>query len=63
MATIIGKGSSAAKRVTCTKCTSIIEYTLNEVQEDYSTDYTGDKDYYKYIPCPCCGKQVIVKGY
>ncbi len=63
MVAVIGKDQSHIRRTTCYKCSSVLEYTLSEVQQDYSTDYTGCKDYYKYIYCPCCGNKAIVKGY
>lgn len=63
MAKIVGKDDSVVKRVTCRNCASILEYVPCEVRENYSTDYTGDKDYYKYILCPCCGKQATVTSY
>lgn len=63
MATIVGKDQSMTKRVTCRNCASIIEYNLVEEQRGYTSDYLGDKDYYSYIPCPCCGKQVKTKNY
>lgn len=61
MIEIVGKDQSALKRTTCNKCTSILQYALADVQMDYSSDYNGGRDYYKYVKCPCCGNQVIVK--
>lgn len=51
---------SVVKRVVCGSCGRKLEYVPNEVQEDYSTAYTGGKDFYKYISCPRCGHQVHV---
>ncbi len=47
--------------VPCPRCGAVIGYSLADVQEDYVTDYTGDRDYYKYIPCPCCTSQIKIK--
>lgn len=61
MPTIVGKDNSVVKRVTCRNCSSVLEYTPAEEQRDYTSDYTGSKDYYSYVLCPCCGKQVVTK--
>ena len=63
MVAVVGKDVSAVKRVTCHRCASILEYTLSETQEGRSTDYTGSTDLYKYIKCPTCHNEVVVKGY
>lgn len=63
MPTIVGKDNSVVKRTTCRNCSSVLEYTPSEEQRDYSTDYTGGKDYYSYVMCPCGGKQVVTKNY
>ena len=60
---IVGKDPSVVKRVTCRNCGSILEYTPVDEKKDYSSDYTGGRDTYSYISCPCCGKQVITKNY
>ena len=60
---IVGKDQSVVKRVTCGNCSSILQYNLCDVKRGCDTDYTGGKDYYNYVPCACCGKQVTVKGY
>ena len=48
------------KKCSCRNCAARLEYTQNSVQRDYSTDYTGGKDYYNYIQCPSCSAQVYV---
>jgi DNA-directed RNA polymerase subunit RPC12/RpoP len=53
--------ASVVKEVICHNCGATLQYTPNDVKEDYSTDYTGDKDYYKFIKCPPCRKKVVVK--
>lgn len=54
---------SVVKEVICCNCGATLEYTPVDIKESYSTDYTGDRDYYKYIKCPPCGNKVTVKGY
>lgn len=49
------------KSATCRECNAVLSYLPNEVKEDYSTDYTGGRDYYKFITCPCCSSKVIVR--
>lgn len=63
MVQVVGKDQSAVKRTTCRGCASILEYTLSEVSRGFSSDYTGGTDYYNYIRCPVCSKEVYVKGY
>lgn len=63
MPTIVGKDDQAKKRITCRNCASVLEYVPAEERRDYSTDYTGGKDYFSYVICPCCGKQVVTRGY
>lgn len=53
---------SVVKQVICRNCGATLEYTPNDIKEDYSTDYTGGRDYYRYIPCPPCGHQVHVRS-
>lgn len=54
MVTVVGKDPSVIKRVTCHNCSSILEYTQNEVRRATSKDYTGCVDVYKVINCPRC---------
>lgn len=60
---IVGKDSGAYKEITCRNCATRLKYTPSDEQRDCSTDYTGGKDYYSYIKCPCCWKQVTTKNY
>ena len=53
---------SVIKEVICRNCGSTLEYAPVDVQRDYSTDYTGGKDYYHFINCPTCTCEVRVKG-
>jgi len=63
MAKVIGFNKKAVHKTTCRKCSAIIEYTLNEVTEHKSYDYTGSYDIIKSICCPNCGNSTTVKGY
>lgn len=62
MIEVIGKDETQYKRVTCGNCANVLRYVNADVRQDYSSDYTGSRDYYSYIRCPC-GKQVVVRGY
>lgn len=63
MVQIVGEDPAQIKRVTCKKCASILEYTLSEVKSRTSRDYTGCSDTTRFINCPKCGNEIIVKGY
>lgn len=52
---------SVVKEVVCKNCGSTLEYTPSDVQRSYTTDYTGDKDYYNFIKCPSCSHEIVVK--
>lgn len=49
------------KIVGCYECHAKIGYFLNEVRQDYNSDYLGGKDYYKYIVCPSCTNKIVLK--
>ncbi len=53
---------SVTKERVCRSCGVTLSYVPNDIKEDYDCDYTGDKDYYKYIICPNCNKRVIVQN-
>lgn len=42
-------------------CGATIGYVPNDIMTDYRTDYTGDRDYFKYVLCCVCGKQILIK--
>lgn len=63
MITIVGVAQEAILKATCRHCASMLEYTRSDIQERTDTDYTGSKDIVKFIPCPKCGHQVVVRGY
>lgn len=62
MIEVIGKDETQYKRVTCGNCANVLRYVNADVQQGCHTDYTGARDYYRYINCPC-GKQVEVRRY
>lgn len=49
------------KETICRNCGSTLQYVPADVKSDYTTDYLGDRDYYKFITCPPCGHKVHVK--
>lgn len=51
---------SVVKEAICRKCGVTLSYVPLEVKEDYTSDYLGDKDYYNYIECANCKKEVRV---
>lgn len=57
---IIGHDSSKKKRVTCNNCTSILEYTPNDLKEKIIKDYLGGKDLVKYLVCPRCDNEIHI---
>ena len=62
MVEVIGKDDSQYKQVICRNCANVLRYVNSDVRQSYTTDHTGDRDYYNYITCPC-GKEVNVRGY
>ena len=48
------------KQTTCGKCGVTLEYTPNDVREDWRTDYTGGKDCYRIVDCPKCQNSITV---
>jgi hypothetical protein len=59
MVKIVGKDDRAVHRCTCPHCASILEYTLNEVNDRrYSS--MGEMGTVYYIMCPN-GHEVIVR--
>lgn len=61
MPVVIGKDESLAKRVSCKKCGSIVEYFPIEVKSiKHSYDYLGDYSVNSGISCPCCESNIFV---
>lgn len=48
------------KEAICKNCGCTLSYVPADVTKDYSTDYTGGRDYFKVIKCPSCSKDVRV---
>lgn len=55
----VGDDPKAARRVTCRRCGSILEYLILDIQETSSRDYDGGLDTHQFIQCPQC--QIHVK--
>lgn len=53
---------SVVKEVICKGCGATLQYTPVDVKRDYTTDYTGGREYYNHIDCPACGDKVHIKG-
>lgn len=47
----------------CGGCGARLGYTQSEVKSKTVSDYTGDKDTYYYIKCPCCQYDVSVSSH
>lgn len=62
MAKVVGKDETYVHRVSCDKCASRVEYTLNEVTKIDGTDYSGGPNGYTYIICPNpkCQQRIIL---
>lgn len=63
MVKVVGIDDKHVHKVTCKKCSSILEYVLSEVKSFTHYDYGGGSDLYYYIDCPKCNNKVYVKGY
>lgn len=57
----VGPHKSVVKEVVCHKCGATLEYAPIDLKEGYSTDYTGGRDFYKYIACPQCNNKITVQ--
>jgi DNA-directed RNA polymerase subunit RPC12/RpoP len=52
---------SVVREVVCKHCGSTLEYTPSDIEQSYSTDYTGGRDYYNLIKCPSCSHEIGVE--
>ncbi len=43
-----------AKRTTCNRCRSVLEYSYYDIREEFIRDYDGTGDTYYRITCPAC---------
>ena len=57
MVTIISQPKTT-KQIECRSCGATIGYNATDVKEGYDSDYTGSKDHYVYIGCPCCANEI-----
>jgi RNase P subunit RPR2 len=64
MVKVVGIDSRFVKRVTCRKCSSVLEYTENEVRNLHrGMDYGGGPDGADGFNCPNCGQEVYTKSW
>lgn len=61
MVNVVGKDQQALHRITCSNCTSRLQYTLSEVLKYRGTDYSGGPDGREYIYCPVCRCEVVLR--
>jgi len=61
MINIIGKDDSLLKKVTCQNCASILEYLPVDIEEKHLICIDGSRTTTRYITCPCCKKEIIIK--
>ena len=45
----------------CWKCHSELSYTYPDIETRIVSDYTGHKEIYRYITCPVCKTDVMLK--
>ena len=57
----VGDDPESKRRVTCRNCGSVLEYLPIDIESRTVTDYTGDSEIVRFIRCPVCKKEVIVK--
>lgn len=65
MVRVVSEKPVKTKKLICGKCGYELEYTGEDIKEGSSSDYTGDRDYYKYILCPrpTCNHENRVSSY
>lgn len=59
---IIGEDESQSFKTSCPGCGAVLRYFEVDIKEGEESDYTGDKNTYRYIECPRC-KREIRKGW
>lgn len=62
MIKIVGKDESLIKRITCKRCSSILEYLPADEHIDTGRDYGGGSWEVVSINCPCCCSKVIIRS-
>ena len=60
------KSGSTIQTVTCENCGCIYKYCQNDIKDTFefispNSDYPFDKFYFKYVRCPECDSQYIIK--
>lgn len=56
---IVGHGEQDVRRVTCGRCSGVLEYSKNDVLSEPRYDSAGDYDgERRWIECPQCTSQV-----
>jgi len=63
MAKIVGEDPSAKKRITCQNCGGIVEYLPQDVQEYNGKDYSGGPDGRRWVECPRCHKDILLRSW
>lgn len=61
MPTIIGEDKTVFKQITCKHCASILQYTPAEVKMYEGKDYSCGAGGCKYIICPKCNTEVVIR--
>ena len=62
MIKIVGKDESLVERITCKRCSSILEYLPADEKRESGRDYGGGSWEVVSINCPCCGSSVIIRS-
>jgi hypothetical protein len=58
---IVGTNVRWVRQVPCPTCKVILEFTNSEVQQGKKEYKNGLDDYYSYIVCPQCQKEIRVE--
>jgi RNase P subunit RPR2 len=62
MVKIVGKDESLVKRITCKRCSSILEYLPADEHIETGRDYGGGSWAIVSIVCPCCNVKVVIRN-
>lgn len=63
MVKIIGESRDFVRRTVCRNCSTELEYTESEVKEENWRDIDGGSAGKRFIDCPRCGAQPIIKSW
>lgn len=61
MVNVVGQSKVVVRETLCRHCGAVLEYTPRDVKTGTDRDYTGCVDAYKYIECPTCMSEVVLK--